>query len=70
MAGKKTSYLAAVLLLLGGTFFTVIAISFLPSVRSHGWINVWQPGSVGLLMLVFGALDLWLGLRSSRGKRE
>lgn len=69
MTGKKTSRFLAVFLLAGGAFFTGVAVWFLPSVRVHGrWTNVWQPGSVGLFMLVFGVLDLWLGLRNKRRK--
>ena len=70
MTAKKTSFLAAAFLLVGGAFFTGVAIWYLPSVRVHGrWTNVWQPGSVGLSMLGFGALYLWLAPNASGQSR-
>jgi len=50
-------------LLIGGAYFVLIAIHYLAGVSSHGWMNVWQTGSVGLLMLFGGALDVWIRWR-------
>ena len=70
MRTKRASYLAPVILLGGGAFFTFVAISYLDGVSSHGWRNVWQTGSVGLLMLIFGVVDLWWGARPRRDKHD
>ena len=70
MHTKQTSYLVPVIFLPCGAFLTIRAICYLGGVSSHGWLNVWQTGSVGLLMLVFAALDLWWTLRRKRDEDD
>ena len=59
MITKRVQYGGAGFLLFVGAFFSVIAIHYLDGVSSHGWSNVVQTGSVGLIALTGGVLSLW-----------
>jgi hypothetical protein len=63
MTTKTARCIGSGFLLLVGIYFTVVAILFLGSVSSHGWQNVLQTGSVGLIALIGGALSLSSTLR-------
>ena len=59
MPVKRASLFAPIFFFVVGTIFAIVSVRYLPSVRSHGWMNVVQTGSVGLLMLFLGVLTLW-----------
>jgi hypothetical protein len=69
MRAKQNSFLVQVIFWPCGAFLTFLAIHYLDGVQSHGWLNVWETGSVGLLMLVFAAFDLWWILRRKRDEK-